>query len=536
MTIDTPQFDYIVAGAGTAGCVLASRLTENGKYSVLLLESGPRDWYPWIHIPIGYAKTMFNPRYNWGFETEPEPELDNRKLYWPRGRVLGGSSSINGLVYIRGQAEDYDLWADAGNAGWGWKDVLPIFRKLEGNERGASEYHGGSGPLACSDIHERPELMEAIIRGGNELGVPTTDDFNGQRQEGVGYYQLFTRNGWRCSTAVGYLRDARRRANLTVQTHAHVSQVLFEGTRASGVRYQHHGKSVEARAAREVILAAGAVQSPQLLELSGVGQAARLQEHGIPVVADVAGVGENLQDHLQFRLMYKCTKPITTNDELNSFRGRIGIGMKWIFKRSGPMVVGINHCGLFTRVLAESKTPDIQFHFAALSAESAAGKPHDFPGFTFSVCQLRPTSRGSIHIASKDSRAAPAIRANYLTTDLDRRCSLEGVKFARKLAATPAMKPYVLTEYRPGPQAKSDGDLMDFCRKYGATIFHPAGTCKMGSDAMAVVDSRLRVRGVQGLRVVDCSIMPTLNSGNTNAPVAMIAEKASIMILEDALT
>lgn len=528
------QFDYIVVGGGTAGCVLASRLTENGKHSVLLLESGPRDWYPWIHIPIGYAKTMFNPKYNWGFETQPEPQLNERRLYWPRGRVLGGSSSINGLVYIRGQAEDYDAWKAAGNSGWGWNDVLPYFRKLERNERGESEYHGGSGPLSCSDIHERPELMEAIIRAGNELGVPTTDDFNGAAQEGVGYYQLFTRNGWRCSTAVGYLRTARHREHLTIQTNAHATRIVFEGTRARGVRYEHDGVTVEALAGREVILSAGAVQSPQLLELSGVGQSKRLQELGIRTVVDAPGVGENLQDHLQFRLMYKCKKPITTNDDLASFWRRIGIGMKWIFQRSGPMCVGINHCGLFTKVLPESATPDIQFHFAGLSAESAAGKPHDFSGFTFSVCQLRPTSRGSIHIDSLDSRAAPAIRANYLTTDLDQRCSLEGVRFARKLANTRAMQPYTLSEYRPGPGASSDKDLLDFCRQYGATIFHPAGTCKMGSDPMAVVDTRLRVRGAQGLRVVDCSIMPTINSGNTNAPVAMIAEKASDMILEDA--
>jgi choline dehydrogenase len=529
------EFDYIVVGGGTAGCVMAARLSENGRHSVLLLESGPRDWYPWIHIPIGYAKTMFNRRFNWGFETQPDPQMNDRRLYWPRGRVLGGSSSINGLVYIRGQAEDYDAWAQAGNDGWGWRDVLPYFRKLEGNERGDSVYHGGSGPLACSDILERPELMEAIIRGGNELGVPTTDDFNGAHQEGVGYYQLFTRKGWRCSTAAGYLRPTRGRGNLTVQTLAHVQRLLFEGRRAIGVAYEHGGRNVLARAKREVILAAGAVQSPQLLELSGVGQAHRLQALGIPLVADLPGVGENLQDHLQMRLMFKCSKPITTNDDLASFWRRIGIGMKWIFLRSGPMCVGINHCGLFTRVLPESTTPDIQFHFAALSAETAAGKPHPFSGFTFSVCQLRPSSRGSIHAVSRDSRAPPAIHANYLSTELDRRCSLEGVRFARRLANTAAMAPYTLSEYRPGAAAASDADLMAFCRQYGATIFHPAGTCKMGSDRLAVVDSRLRVHGVTGLRVVDCSIMPTLNSGNTNAPVAMIAEKAADMTLEDAL-
>jgi choline dehydrogenase len=527
-------FDYIVVGGGTAGCVLANRLSESGRHRVLLLESGPRDRYPWIHIPIGYAKTMYNPTYNWGFETEPEAQMAGRKLYWPRGRVLGGSSSINGLIYIRGQAGDYDAWERDGNPGWGWKDVLPVFRDLEGNERGESEYHGARGPLACSDIHERPELMEAIIRAGNELGVPTTTDFNGARQEGVGYYQLFTRNGWRCSAAVAYLRSAASRPNLRIETGAHATKIQFEGTRATGVTYRQGNGAMSAMARREVILSAGTVQSPQLLELSGIGQADRLRELGIPVVGDLPGVGENLQDHLQFRLIYKCTKPITTNDELASFWRRIGIGLKWMFLRAGPMCVGINHCGMFARVLPESATPDVQFHFAALSAESPAGKPHRFPGFTFSVCQLRPSSRGSIHARSADPAQAPAIRANYLATELDRRCAIEAVRLARRLAATQAMKPYVLDEYRPGFRAQSEDELMGFCRQYGGTIFHPAGTCRMGGDDMAVVDRRLKVHRVHGLRVVDCSIMPTLVSGNTNAPVAMIAEKASTMILEDA--
>lgn len=527
-------FDYIIIGAGTAGCVLANRLTESGRYSVLLLESGPADRYPWIHIPIGYAKTMFHPKYNWGFYTEPDPGMNNRRVYWPRGRVLGGSSSINGLIYIRGQAEDYEAWAAAGNRGWGWKDVLPLFRKLEANERGESEYHGASGLLACSDIKERHELMEAIIRGANELGVPANEDFNGASQEGVGYFQLFTRRGWRCSTAKGYLRAARRRANLTVETNAHVSQILFEGSRAVGVRYAQNGMRAEAGAAREVILAAGAVQSPQILELSGVGQARLLRERGVPVIADVPGVGENLQDHLQFRLMFRCKKPITTNDELASFWRRLGIGWKWMVHRAGPMAVGINHGGLFTRVLPESRTPDIQFHFAALSAEHPAAKTHPFSGFTFSVCQLRPTSRGSIHIKSAGPLEAPAIRPNYLSTDLDRGCALASVRYARRLAGTRAMADYTLSEYRPGSQAASDEELMEFCRNYGTTIFHPAGTCKMGSDPLAVVDDQLRVRSVSNLRVIDCSIMPTLISGNTNAAVAMIAEKGSMLILEAA--
>ena len=425
-----------------------------------------------------------------------------------------------------------------GNTGWSFKEVLPYFRKIESNERGESEFHGGSGPLACSDIHERHELMDAIIRGGNELGVPTTDDFNGAKQEGVGYYQLFTRKGWRCSSAKAYLRPARSRPNLTVETEALATRITFDGKRASGVEYRQQGRTIEASAAREVLLSAGAVQSPQILELSGVGPASVLQQHHIPVVANLPGVGENLQDHLQLRLIYKCKKPITTNDALNSIWGKIGIGLKWLKNRSGPMGVGINHGGMFTRALQESKTPDIQFHFAALSAEMAAGKPHEWSGFTFSVCQLRPTSRGSIHIKSKDPTEAPAIHANYLATAEDLRCSLAGVRYARALANTNAntnaMAPYTLSEYRPGPQATSNEDLLEFCRNHGATIFHPSSTCAMGSDGMAVVDTRLRVHGIANLRVVDCSIMPTLVSGNTNAPVAMIAEKASDMILEDA--
>ncbi|MEZ5909144.1 MAG: choline dehydrogenase [Hyphomicrobiaceae bacterium] len=527
-------FDYIVIGAGTAGCVLANRLTANGRFTVLLLEAGPADNYPWIHIPIGYAKTMFNPRYNWGFHTEAEPELNGRRIYWPRGKVLGGSSSINGLIYIRGQARDYDLWAQAGNPGWAWKDVLPYFRKLETNERGPSELHGGDGPLKCSDIHERPELMEAIIRAGNELGVRTTDDFNGPSQDGVGYYQLFTHNGRRSSTAVCYLKPARKRRNLVVETEALVSRVLFEGRTATGVAYRHKGAARIARAGREVVLAAGAVQSPPLLEMSGVGQGQLLQDRGVPVVHDLPGVGENMQDHLQFRLIFRCKKPITTNDLLKSWRGRLGIGLKYALSRSGPMAIGINHAGMFTQVLDESEGPDIQFHFAALSAEMAGGKTHSFPGFTFSVCQLRPTSRGSVHITSLEPSDAPSIRPNYLTTDYDWRCALAGVKFARRLAHADSLKDYTLCEYRPGPEAETDEHLKEFCRNYGATIFHPAGTCKMGTDNMAVVDPRLRVRGIERLRVVDCSIMPNLISGNTNAPVAMIAEKAADMMLDQA--
>jgi len=529
-------FDYVIVGGGTAGCVLANRLSADPASRVLLLEAGPEDRYVWIHVPIGYGKTMFHPVYNWGFHTDPDPGMDGRRIYWPRGRGLGGSSSINGLIYVRGQPEDYDGWAAEGNRGWSWRDVLPYFIRSESNSRGASETHGDRGPLACSDIGAKHELIEAIIAGAAELGVPRNDDFNGGRQEGVGYYQLFTRRGFRCSTAVGYLKPVRGRANLVVRTNAQATRILFEDLRASGVEYRRAGRVGRARASREVVLAAGALQSPQLLQLSGVGPGALLQQFGIPIVRDLPGVGENLQDHLQLRVLYRCTKPITTNDDLNSWWRSARIGLEWLLRRTGPLAVGINQGGLFTRVLPESTRPDIQFHFATLSADMAGAKPHPFPGFTFSVCQLRPTSRGYVRIASPDPLAAPSMQPFYLSTDLDRRCAIAGLRFARSLAATRAVAPYVESELRPGPEAQRDDELLAFSRAYGATIFHPSGTCRMGRDAMAVVDDRLRVHGVTGLRVVDCSIMPTLVSGNTNAPVVMIAEKASDMIVEDGRT
>ncbi len=528
------SYDFIIVGAGSAGCVLANRLTADGKHKVLLLEAGPRDNYLWIHLPIGYAKTMFHPVYNWGFYTEPEAHMNGRKVYWPRGRGLGGSSSINGLIYIRGQREDYDHWAALGNAGWGWNEVLPYFRKLERNSRGASEYHGGEGPLGCSDIHDRHPLMDAIIAGAGELGVPRNDDFNGAEQEGAGYYQLFTRGGWRCSTAVGYLKPVRGRANLVIETGAQATALVMDGKRAVGVRYRQDGVEREARAHREVLLAAGALQSPQLLQLSGIGRGAFLQSQGIGVVHDLPGVGENLQDHLQARVMYKVAKPITINDELRSLAGRVRMGWQWLARRSGPIAIGINYGGMFARALAESTTPDVQFHFAALSAEMAGAKTHPWPGCTFSVCQLRPTSRGSVQIKSRDPLAAPALQPNYLSTEIDCRTMIEGVRLARRLAHTKALAPLIAAEYRPGDDAQSDDEILEFVRNYGATIFHPVGTCKMGADMDAVVDSRLKVHGVGGLRVVDASIMPTLVSGNTNAPVVMIAEKAADLILQDA--
>ncbi len=527
-------YDYIVVGAGSSGCVLANRLSADGLTRVLLLEAGPRDNYLWIHIPIGYGKTMFHPVYNWGFHTDPDPGMNNRRIYWPRGRGLGGSSSINGLIFVRGQHEDYERWAAAGNPGWGWADVLPYFKRSEDNSRGKSEYHGAGGPVACTDIAGKNELIEAVVRGAGELGIARNDDFNGATQEGAGYYQLFTRNGLRSSSATGYLKPARSRANLDVQVDAHASGVIFEGARAVGVRYWQGGTQKEARANAEVILSAGALQSPQLLQLSGIGPGALLQSHGIAVLRDLPGVGENLQDHLQLRLMYKCTKPITTNDDLASLPRRIRIGLQWLLHRTGPLAVGINQGGIFARALPESATPDVQFHVATLSAEMAGATPHPWPGFTFSVCQLRPDSRGKVAIQSLDPREPPSMQPNYLSAELDRRCALAAVRLARSLAATDAMRPYVAEEYKPGAQARTEADLLEFARNSGATIFHPSGTCKMGADPMAVVDARLRVHGVSGLRVVDCSIMPTLVSGNTHAPAVMIAEKAADLIREDA--
>ncbi|WJF90449.1 choline dehydrogenase [Paraburkholderia bonniea] len=533
------SFDYIIVGAGSAGCVLANRLSANGRYSVCLLEAGPTDRYLWLHIPIGYSKTMFHPVYNWRFKTEPEPNMHGRALYWPRGRTLGGSSSINGLIYVRGQRHDYDHWSALGNHGWSWPECLHYFRRLEHNELGASATRGMEGPLWASTIKQRHELVDAFISAANKIGMRTVDDFNSGDQEGVGYYQLTTRKGWRCSSAVAYLKPARRRPNLHVETSALAAKILFEGTRATGIRYLKHGQTAEIHANKEVLLAAGALQSPQLLQVSGVGPAQLLRDFGIPVVADRPGVGENLQDHLQVRLIYEVARPISTNNLLHSWRGRAQMGLQWALFREGPLAVGINQGGMFCRALPdEAKTPDVQFHFSTLSADAAGGEVHAFPGCTYSICQLRPESRGVLRLRTTDMRDAPSLQPNYLSTDLDRRTTIAGVRFARRVAAAEPMAALMKREIRPGADAQTDDELLQFCREYGQTIFHPSGTAKMGvaNDPLAVVDERLRVYGTRGLRVIDCSIMPTLVSGNTNVPVVMIAEKASDMILADADT
>ena len=526
--------DYIIVGAGSAGCVLAARLSEDPATRVLLLEAGPPDRSIWIHLPIGYGKTMWSPTYNWCYHTDPDPNMNDRRIYWPRGKTLGGSSSINGLIYIRGQREDFDQWAALGNQGWGYDDVLPYFIKSEHNQRGSSDFHGGGGPLKVSDIGAKHELIEAFIDGAGECGVPRTDDFNGERQEGAGYYQLTTWKGWRCSTAKAYLAPARKRTNLRVETGAHATGLIFDGQRVVGVNFTQGGTQMSARCNAEVLLAAGAIQSPQLLQLAGIGPAPLLQSHGIAVRHHLPGVGENLQDHLQIRLIYECAKPITTNDQLNSWVGQMKLGLQWLLFRSGPLAVGINQGGCFMRTMPDSTTPDIQFHVATLSAEMAGGNVHPYSGFTMSVCQLRPESRGHIRIKSSDPFAPPTMQPNYLSTPLDRTSALAGVKAARAIAATPAMRAYVKREVKPGPDANDDNALLEFCRNNGATIFHPSGTCRMGNEAMAVVDARLRVHGVDGLRVIDCSAMPVLVSGNTNAPVVMMAEKAADMIRADA--
>jgi choline dehydrogenase len=527
------QYDYIVVGAGSAGCAVAGRLAEDPETRVLLLEAGPPDRNIWIHIPIGYGKTMFCPKNNWQFHSEPEPHLNDRRIYQPRGRTLGGSSSINGLVYIRGQAEDFDRWASLGNTGWGWSDMLPYFKRSECNERGPSKHHGGSGPLRVANIRGKHELVEAFIGGAGELGISRTDDFNGARQEGAGYFQLTTHRGLRWSAAKGYLPAARARGNLVVETDAHATGVVFDGKRAVGVRYLRGGQQMEARANCEVVLSAGAFQSPQLLELSGIGEADHLSALGIRPLHHLPEVGCNLQDHLQARLIYKCTKPITTNDDLRTLWGQARIGLRWLLRHEGPVAAGIQLGGMFARALPEAATPDVQFHFGTISADMTAGKPHDFSGFTMSVCQLRPTSRGEIRIGSRDPLVAPRARFNYLSTDMDRRTMLAGIRLARAIAASRSLSPYIASEYRPGPGVASDEETIAFLREYATTIFHPVGTCRMGPDAASVVDPRLRVRGVSGLRVVDASIMPLLLSGNTNAGAIVIGEKAADMMKAD---
>jgi choline dehydrogenase len=527
-------FNYIVVGAGSAGCVLANRLTASGRHRVLLLEAGGHDRYFWVHVPLGYGKLFNDARVNWLYSSEPEPELDNRRIIQPRGKLLGGSSSINGLLYVRGQHADYDRWRQLGNAGWSFEDVLPYFRRAEDQERGADALHGTGGPLAVSDVCEPHPLCEAFIAAAQQAGFPRNDDFNGKDQEGAGYFQYTARNGLRRSTARGYLRAARGRSNLKVVTNALASRIIMDGRRATGIEYRRGGETHTASATREVILAGGAFNSPQLMQLSGLGPADLLRQHGIAVVADIPGVGADLQDHLQVRFQYRCTEPITMNDVVHNWRHRTLAGLRYFATRKGMLAIGAGYAGAFLRTSPHLATPDVQLHFLIFSADTAGAALHTFPGFIVSVCQLRPESRGFVRIKSANAAEPPAIQPRYLTSQFDRDTLLAGMRTLQGVMRQPAMKRYVAEEYKPAPSVTSDADLMAFARATSTTVFHPTSTCRMGSDPTAVTDERLRVRGIGGLRVVDASIMPALVSGNTNAATVMIAEKGSDMILQDA--
>ena len=528
------EFDYVIVGAGSAGCVLANRLSADGKHSVLLLEAGPKDSNVWIHVPLGYGRLFKEKTVNWMYQTEPEPGLDGRQVFQPRGKVLGGSSSINGLLYVRGQHEDYDRWRQRGNDGWGYDDVLPYFRKAENQQRGADDFHGAGGPLPVSDLSYADPLSAAFIEAAAETGVPRNPDFNGATQEGAGYFQTTTRHGRRASTAVAYLRPAKGRTNLHIETSALAQRIVFDGRRAVAVEYRKQGSLRTARARKEILVSSGAYNSPQLLQLSGVGPAELLRKHGIDVVLDAAGVGHDLQDHLQVRVVMRCTQRITLNDVVNSPARKVLAGLRYAAFRTGPLSIAAGTSGAFFKTNPRLATPDVQIHFLPFSTDKMGEKLHSFSGFTASVCQLRPESRGSLRIRSADPAAPPEIRINYLATEVDRTTNVEGLKILRRILRAPALKPYVVDEVDPGAKVSTDEDLLNYCRQRGSTIYHPTSTCRMGSDPLAVVDQRLRVRGLDGLRVVDASVMPDLVSGNTNAAIIMIAEKASDMILGDA--
>ncbi len=524
------EADFVVVGAGSAGCVMAARLSEDPNARVVLLEAGGEDKNMWIHIPLGFGKTFADKRVNWCYETEPDPGAGGRSIFWPRGKVLGGSSSINGMVYIRGQHEDFDLWRQLGNTGWSSSDVLPYFKRAEHQTRGPDDWHSTGGPLAVSDVQDGHPICEAFIRACNEAGYPRNDDFNGKEQDGVGYHQTTTRNGKRCSTAVGYLHPVRNRPNLQVVTGAHTQKVLFEGKRAVGVAYSQGGEDKVVRAKREVILCGGAIGSPQMLLLSGVGPAAELAGLGIPVVHDLPGVGKALQDHYSAAIKLKCKFPITVNDVMMNPLKMLWSGMEYFVMKKGALTVITAEVALFARTRPELATPDVKFSIATFSADRPQDGLHKWSGFTLLVYQLRPESRGEIVLKSANPFDAPAMKPNYLATETDRRTIVDGLKLGRGLLASPHMQAYAESEYVPGPSVQTDAQLLDYARNNGGTVFHPTSTCKMGIDPMAVVDPELKVYGIEGLRVVDASVMPAVISGNTNAGTIMIAEKASDMI------
>ncbi|MBT0958948.1 GMC family oxidoreductase N-terminal domain-containing protein [Alphaproteobacteria bacterium KMM 3653] len=529
--------DFIIVGAGSAGCVLANRLSANPRNRVVLLEAGGRDINPWIHVPVGYFKTLHNPNTDWCYKSEPDPGLNGRSLDWPRGKTLGGSSSINGLLYVRGQKEDYDRWAQRGNRGWGYDDVLPLFKRSESYEKGEDAYHGADGGLSVSMIRAKSDISQAFIEAAMEMGVPRNYDYNGEQQEGVSYFHQTARNGFRCSSARAFLNPVKKRPNLEVITHAHTEALIFDSAdpkRVVGVRFSKKKAVHEVRLNEggEVILSAGAIGSPQILELSGIGRGEVLQKAGVELRHELPGVGEDLQDHLQIRLVYEVNAQ-TLNDAINRFIPRMGIGLKYMMFRKGPMSLGASQVCVFAKTMQDLDTPDIQFHFQPLSADKPGIEMHPFSGITSSVCQLRPESRGHIHISSPKAQDYPKIVPNYLSATADQLCAIRAVKFARAMTKTKALSPFVVREHVPGNDPQTDEELLECARNISQTIYHPTSTCRMGSDEMAVVDDRLRVRGISGLRVADASIMPDIVSGNTNAPTIMIGEKASDMILAD---
>jgi choline dehydrogenase len=530
-------YDYIVTGAGSAGCVLAARLTESGRYRVLLLEAGGKDSNPWIHIPMGYAKTFVDPRVNWKFESEPEKELNGRTMYQPRGKVLGGTSSINGMIYMRGNSADYDQWRQLGNEGWDYESVLPYFRKAEDNQRGADDYHGSGGPLRVSDQPYDWEIAKVLLAACQQAGIPFNPDFNGATQEGCGYYQTTTKDKRRWSTSAAYLRMAKTRPNLTIRTKAHSTRVLFEGTRATGVEFRTPSGLEVAHAGREVIVSGGAYGSPQLLQLSGIGPAQHLAEIGVHVVRDVPGVGSNLQDHFNTFCTYRISKNLSLNALHYSMSHRLLAGAQYVFLRSGPMSGNGMYVGALVRSDKRLERPDLQFNISAWSTVDRTADgiiSHPFPGISISPVHLAPEGRGSVRLRNSDPLAPPQIRFNFLRSDTDMRVMIAGVRIARTIARQHALQQLMVEETAPGVTTESDEEIAEDVRRRGVSNLHPVGTCGMGHGPMAVVDPRLRVHGIVGLRVVDASIMPVIVAGNTNAPTIMIAEKAADMIQQDA--
>ncbi len=528
------EFDFVVVGAGSAGCALAAKLSENGRHSVALLEAGPRDWNPWIHIPVGYFKTMGNPATDWCYKTQADPNTANREHKWPRGRVLGGSSSINGLLYVRGQKEDYDAWRQMGCTGWGWDDVLPIFKRSETWHGPEHEDRGNDGPLLVSSKSLSREIVDHWVSAGVAAGYPLNEDYNSGDQEGVGYFQFTAHKGKRCSSAVAYLKPARSRKNLEVITNAQTTKLIIENGRATGVEFDHKGKLKTVKARHEVILSAGAIGSPQILMLSGIGPGQHLSDHGIATVVDAPEVGQNLQDHLQARPVFKTDLP-TMNVETNNILKQGMIALQYALTRKGPMTMAASLGTAFLKTDDRLETPDIQFHIQPFSADNPADGPHKFSGFTASVCQLRPESMGHMELASANWRDHPHFHPNYLATPGDQQTIVRGIQIARRIAEFEPLKPHILEEHAPGEGvAKDDEDkILDWARETAVTIYHPSGTARMGVDDGAVVDPQLKVKGIDGLRIADASIMPRLVSGNTNAPCIMIGEKAADMILKD---